>query len=138
MWGWNTNGELGLTKQESKVVATPTLIDFTNDQDENIEVSVKKVQCGNTFTICMTGIFKEKKKKKKKIVISEKNVLQKFTFPTDDGTLWGCGCNKYGQLGQSPEKLSSSPKFVKLDVPLRSESIKDFKCYEWGTVLVTD
>lgn len=109
-WGWNTNGELGLTKQESKVVATPTLVDFTNDQDENIEVSVKKVQCGNTFTICMT----------------------------DDGTLWGCGCNKYGQLGQSPEKLSSSSKFVKLDVPLRSECIKDFKCYEWGTVLVTD
>lgn len=63
MWGWNTNGELGLTKQESKVVATPTLVDFTNDQDENIEVSVKKVQCGNTFTICMTGIFKDKKKR---------------------------------------------------------------------------
>lgn len=84
------------------------------------------------------GYIQRKKKKEKDIVISEKNVLQKFTFPTDDGTLWGCGCNKYGQLGQSPEKLSSSSKFVKLDVPLRSESIKDFRCYEWGTVLVTD
>ena len=74
MWGWNTNGELGLTKQESKVVATPTLIDFTNDQDENIEVSVKKVQCGNTFTICMTGIFKEKKKKKRKRSLFKKKM----------------------------------------------------------------
>lgn len=77
MWGWNTNGELGLTKQESKVVATPTLVDFTNDQDENIEVSVKKVQCGNTFTICMTGIFKEKKKD---IVISEKMHCRNLLF----------------------------------------------------------
>lgn len=109
-WGWNVNGELGLTSQESKVIAVPTLIDFTDDRNESVEISVKKVQCGNTFTICMT----------------------------DDGTLWGCGCNKYGQLGQSPEKLPSSPKFVKLDVPLNTDSIKDFKCSEWGTVLVTD
>lgn len=81
MWGWNTNGELGLTKQESKVVATPTLIDFTNDQDENIEVSVKKVQCGNTFTICMTGIFKEKKKKKEKDRYFRKKCIAEIYFP---------------------------------------------------------
>lgn len=81
MWGWNTNGELGLTKQESKVVATPTLIDFTNDQDENIEVSVKKVQCGNTFTICMTGIFKEKKKKRKRYRYFRKKCIAEIYFP---------------------------------------------------------
>ncbi|OAD56521.1 E3 ubiquitin-protein ligase HERC2 [Eufriesea mexicana] len=109
-WGWDTNGELGLVNQESKVVAVPTSVDFVNDQDEAVEVLVKKVQCGNTFTICMT----------------------------DDDTLWGCGCNKYGQLGQSPDSLLNSPKFVKLDICLSFSVIKDFKCREWGTVIMTD
>ena len=134
-----------MTSQESKVIAVPTLIDFTNDRNESVQVSVKKVQCGNTFTVCMTGTLKKKKKieREKKIFKKrKKDVFQKFTFfsllVTDDGTLWGCGCNKYGQLGQSPEKLPSSPKFTKLDVPLNSDDIKDLKCSEWGTVLVTD
>ncbi|XP_053975337.1 RCC1 domain-containing protein 1-like [Hylaeus volcanicus] len=106
-WGWNTNGELGLPGQASKVVAVPTVVDFTNDRNENVEMSVKKVECGNTFTVCMM----------------------------DDGTLWGCGSNKYGQLGQPREALPNSPKFVKLEVPA---NIKDFKCRDWGTTLVTD
>ncbi|XP_076759449.1 RCC1 domain-containing protein 1 [Xylocopa sonorina] len=109
-WGWNTNGELGLLSQESKVIAVPTLVDFTNEQNETVDLMVKRARCGNTFTICMM----------------------------DDGTLWGCGCNKYGQLGQSPDKLSGSTKFVKLDVPPNLTTVKDFKCLEWGTLLVTD
>ncbi|XP_061941866.1 E3 ISG15--protein ligase Herc6 isoform X3 [Apis cerana] len=109
-WGWNTNGELGLTNQESKVIAVPTLIDFTNDKNESVEIFVEKAQCGNTFTICMTN----------------------------DGTFWGCGCNKYGQLGQSPEKLANSMKFIKLDTSMIPGTIKDFKCREWGTILITN
>ncbi|XP_043265711.1 RCC1 domain-containing protein 1 [Colletes gigas] len=109
-WGWNTNGELGLPTKDCKVVAVPTVVDFTNVQNEKIETLVKKVECGNTFTVCIL----------------------------DDGTLWGCGSNKYGQLGQPREALPSSPKFVKLDVPVISARIKDFKCREWGTMLVTD
>nr|XP_003704761.1 PREDICTED: RCC1 domain-containing protein 1 [Megachile rotundata]XP_012143900.1 PREDICTED: RCC1 domain-containing protein 1 [Megachile rotundata] len=108
-WGWNTNGELGLPNQESKVVAVPTLVDFTDDQNKNVETFVKKVECGNNFTICMM----------------------------DDGTLWGSGCNKYGQLGQLRESLLNTPKFVKLKVPFDLKKIVNFKCREWGTVLIT-
>ncbi|XP_017889843.1 RCC1 domain-containing protein 1-like [Ceratina calcarata] len=108
-WGWNTQGELGLPNRDSKVIAVPSLVDLMNEQDESIEVFVKKVQCGNTFTVCMA----------------------------DDGTLWGCGSNKYGQLGQPRESLSSSSKFVRLTVPLKAETIEDFNCDEWGTVLKT-
>lgn len=132
-WGWDTNGELGLVNRESKVVAVPTLVDFVNDQDEGVEVLVKKVQCGNTFTICMTGMYFLFWK-----AIEGKNIFQDCTFSTDDGTLWGCGCNKYGQLGQSPDNLLNSPKFVKLEVSFDSSAIKDFKCREWGTVITTD
>ncbi|KOC59233.1 E3 ubiquitin-protein ligase HERC2 [Habropoda laboriosa] len=109
-WGWNTKGELGLLSLESKVSAVPTLVHFTDERDETVEILVKKVRCGNTFTVCTT----------------------------DDGTLWGCGCNKYGQLGQPRERLAATSKFVKLDVPVKPTSIRDFKCREWGTVLVTD
>ncbi|XP_034179217.2 RCC1 domain-containing protein 1 isoform X2 [Osmia lignaria lignaria] len=109
-WGWNTNGELGLPNQESKVVAVPTLVDFTDDQNKNAEAFVKKVECGNNFTICMM----------------------------DDGTLWGSGSNKYGQLGEPRDVLPDTPKFVKLKVSLNSERITDFKCREWGTMLITE
>ena len=68
-----------MTNQESKVIAVPTLIDFTNDQNESVEVSVKKVQCGNTFTICITGTLKKKRKKKYSITdIQEKKEIYFF------------------------------------------------------------
>lgn len=50
---------MGLTNQESKVIAVPTLIDFTNDKNESVEIFVEKAQCGNTFTICMTSTLKK-------------------------------------------------------------------------------
>lgn len=55
MWGWNSNGELGIESKDKKVNAVPTLIDFKNDRRENVEINVKKVECGNSFTICLTG-----------------------------------------------------------------------------------
>ncbi|XP_078053487.1 RCC1 domain-containing protein 1 isoform X2 [Augochlora pura] len=108
-WGWNTNGELGLPSMDSKVVAVPTLVDFTDDQNEVVETCVKKVECGNTFTLCRT----------------------------DDGAFWGSGCNKYGQLGQPRETLPSCTKFIKLQIPGAIGSIEDFRCQEWGTLLLT-
>lgn len=56
-WGWNSNGELGIESKDKKVHAIPTLIDFKNDRGEPIEINVKKVECGNSFTICLTGIM---------------------------------------------------------------------------------
>ncbi|KAI4503725.1 hypothetical protein M0802_001128 [Mischocyttarus mexicanus] len=114
-WGWNVNGELGIPNGDTKVAAIPTVINFKNDQEETVDINIKKVQCGNTFTICMTvGLF----------VI-------------DDKSFWGCGSNKYGQLGQSREKLMNSASFVLLDILLDRKNIIDFKCQEWGTMIST-
>ncbi|XP_035739654.1 RCC1 domain-containing protein 1-like isoform X2 [Vespa mandarinia] len=109
-WGWNVNGELGIPNGDTKVVAIPTVINFKNDKEECIDINVKKVQCGNTFTICMM----------------------------DDKSLWGCGSNKYGQLGQSRQKVTSSTIFFKLNIPLDCKNIIDFKCEEWGTTISTE
>ncbi|KAK2588070.1 hypothetical protein KPH14_004135 [Odynerus spinipes] len=110
-WGWNINGELGIPSEDAKVVAIPTVINFEDgEKKEPIEINITKVQCGNTFTICLT----------------------------DDGSLWGCGSNKYGQLGQPREKLVDSKIFFKLDVHSVCKNIKDFKCQEWGTLLSTE
>ncbi|KAL0129864.1 hypothetical protein PUN28_001850 [Cardiocondyla obscurior] len=110
-WGWNSNGELGIENKGRKVYAVPALVDFKNDTGENIEINVKRVECGNSFTICLM----------------------------DDNYFWGCGTNKYGQLGKLPQNLESSYCFVKLDIrPLNLKTITEFKCREWGTAIITD
>ncbi|KYN39490.1 E3 ubiquitin-protein ligase HERC2 [Trachymyrmex septentrionalis] len=111
-WGWNSNGELGIENKDKKVYAVPTIVDFKNDRGENIEINVKKVECGNSFTICLT----------------------------DDGFFWGCGTNKYGQLGKLQRNLENPYNFVKLDIyfSLDSETVKKFKCHEWGTAIITE
>ncbi|KYQ50218.1 E3 ubiquitin-protein ligase HERC2 [Trachymyrmex zeteki] len=111
-WGWNSNGELGIENKDKKVYAIPSLVDFKNDRGENIEINVKKVECGNSFTVCLT----------------------------DDGFFWGCGTNKYGQLGKLQRNLENPYNFVKLDIhfSLNSETVKKFKCHEWGTAIITE
>lgn len=54
-WGWNTSGELGIESKDTKVHAIPTLIDFKDDEGETVDVNVEKVECGNSFTVCLTG-----------------------------------------------------------------------------------
>lgn len=38
-------------------MAVPTLVDFKDDGNENVNVFVKRVECGNTFTVCMMGTY---------------------------------------------------------------------------------
>ncbi|XP_051157356.1 uncharacterized protein LOC127279187 [Leptopilina boulardi] len=111
-WGWNTFGELGLLNSEKQVIPLPTVVDFENEEKIIFETNVKRVQCGNNFTICLLA----------------------------DGTFWGCGSNKFGQLGISIEKLTESKKFIQLDVNeyLDTKFIKDFKCKEWGFCLICE
>lgn len=55
-WGWNTNGQLGITDHQ-KVIALPAIVDFKTE-DGNIENErMTKVACGNDFTICLSGNF---------------------------------------------------------------------------------
>lgn len=51
----------------------------------------------------------------------------------DDQSIWGCGSNKYGQLGQNRLNFLRLEKFVKLEVNLNE--IIDIKCQEWGTII---
>lgn len=54
-WGWNTTGELGFPTDDVKICAAPRVVDFKDEEASDLEVNVKKVECGNNFTICMTG-----------------------------------------------------------------------------------
>lgn len=55
IWGWNSNGELGIDTKEKRVCALPALINFKNHRGEDVEINVKKVECGNSFTVCSAG-----------------------------------------------------------------------------------
>ncbi|XP_063992389.1 probable E3 ubiquitin-protein ligase HERC3 [Diachasmimorpha longicaudata] len=105
-WGWNTNGELGITSDQ-KVIALPAVVDFKTEDGNIVNERVKKVQCGNNFTICLSV----------------------------DGSLWGCGSNKYYQLGQPRADVEVTTKFIKLKTDFGSKKIVDISCREWGTVL---
>ncbi|KAG7189944.1 hypothetical protein KM043_006105 [Ampulex compressa] len=109
-WGWNTCGELGVNEKGTKVIGAPALIDFKDQTGGNVDVRAKKVQCGNNFTVCMM----------------------------EDGSFWGAGSNKYGQLGQPRRNFRNFDTFTKLSIDIGRKPIKDFKCREWGTILVTD
>ncbi|XP_071556273.1 RCC1 domain-containing protein 1 isoform X2 [Temnothorax nylanderi] len=139
-WGWNSNGELGIESKDKKVHAVPTLVDFKNDSGENIEINVKKVECGNSFTICLTGkinLLHTDAKILIKVVFPRRKMT--FVFSSDDGFFWGCGSNKYGQLGKLQWNLENSYNFVKLDIQsLDPKTVKKFKCREWGTAIITE
>ncbi|EFN89544.1 RCC1 domain-containing protein 1 [Harpegnathos saltator] len=110
-WGWNTSGELGTESKDTKVHAVPTLIDLKSNEGEDTEVNVKSVECGNSFTICLS----------------------------DDGSFWGCGNNKYGQLGKLQQDSDNPRGFARLDIgTLDPKTVKRFKCHEWGTAIITE
>ncbi|XP_015127067.1 probable E3 ubiquitin-protein ligase HERC3 [Diachasma alloeum] len=105
-WGWNTNGELGITSDQ-KVIALPTVVDFKTEDGDIVNEHIKKVQCGSNFTICLSV----------------------------DGMLWGSGSNKYCQLGQRRGDVECAKNFIKLKTDFEIKRILDFSCSEWGTVL---
>ncbi|XP_046418742.1 RCC1 domain-containing protein 1-like [Neodiprion fabricii] len=109
-WGWNTEGQMGISDEGTKVYATPKPVDFMDTDGRAFDASVKKAQCGNAFTICMM----------------------------DDNSMWGCGSNKYGQLGMSRDALTNSRTFLKLNTAIDEKEIKNFKCREWGAIIITD
>ncbi|XP_058798079.1 RCC1 domain-containing protein 1 [Phymastichus coffea] len=107
-WGWNNQGQLGQPNIEN-VLAVPTLVDLKDSTQKEIELNVIKAECGSAFTICQT----------------------------DNGNLWGCGSNKYGQLGISRNKLTMSKEFILLEFDDPIGKIVDFKCREWSTFVRT-
>ncbi|XP_011496917.1 PREDICTED: X-linked retinitis pigmentosa GTPase regulator [Ceratosolen solmsi marchali] len=106
-WGWNNQGQLGQPNIEN-IVAVPTIVDFANEIEEK-DYNVTKVECGSTFTICIT----------------------------DTGELWGSGSNKYGQLGLLRKNIFVSKLFIPLNINYCNLPIKDFKCREWSCCIFT-
>lgn len=57
-WGWNSNGQLGLAKNEGdktvSVMATPQLIDINGD-----DLNVFKVAAGTRHTIVLLGSYSQ-------------------------------------------------------------------------------
>lgn len=54
-WGWNGNGQLGLSSQNAasvSVMATPQVVDIQNYSNK-----VLKVSCGNRHTITLLGRY---------------------------------------------------------------------------------
>lgn len=57
-WGWNSNGQLGLAKNEGEasgcvsVMATPHVVDIFE-----CEINVKKISAGNRHTIILLGKY---------------------------------------------------------------------------------
>ncbi|XP_076250887.1 RCC1 domain-containing protein 1, partial [Rhynchophorus ferrugineus] len=49
MWGWNGNGQLGLSSQNISVMATPQVVDIQGYLDKK----VLKVSCGNRHSIAL-------------------------------------------------------------------------------------
>jgi alpha-tubulin suppressor-like RCC1 family protein len=54
----------------------------------------------------------------------------------DDGTVWGCGWNAYGQLGISPEQVPSTWKITRIELPDgNSGTVTGIECGAWSTVV---
>lgn len=123
-WGWNNQGQLGHPDVEN-VVAVPKIVDITDETRGTVEINVKKAQCGSAFTICMTGSLRD-------FIFTLFLFHSKSEYFADTDELWGCGTNKYGQLGLSREIFTTVKKFVTLKLPNVDKSIRDFKCREWG------
>lgn len=138
MWGWNNEGQMGLS-EDQKVVAVPTFVDFRDSDGKIVDLRIVKVQCTSSCTVCLTGrwtvltdFFNTREAK----VAHRLNKFIDF-FYTDDGKLWGCGSNKYGQLGQQTKKLSGRKSFGKMPIDLDGKCVKDIKCRARGTLIVS-
>jgi alpha-tubulin suppressor-like RCC1 family protein len=62
--------------------------------------------------------------------------LNVFVLLTDDGTVWGCGWNAYGQLGAPPEQVKSSWKMRRLELPDGNfGTVMGIECGGWSTAV---
>ena len=111
-WGWNTNGQLGLTKvaqhtfekaseSHQQVYTTPQLIELEDESD-----LVTRVFCGGKHTI----------------------------LKTERNQLFSTGLNKYGQLGLTSE-VKDIGKFT--EMPIRNVTdTTEVSCGYWSTYLI--
>lgn len=61
----------------------------------------------------------------------------------DDGSVWGCGWNAYGQLGKRPSVLLNADEMTRLTLPFSSNSgdngvfkVVGVRCGAWNSALL--
>ncbi|XP_037027133.1 ultraviolet-B receptor UVR8 [Bradysia coprophila] len=138
MWGWNLNGQLGkpvykdvtinyqngrtdmIRHKDVSVFASPEIVDLpkvTNSDDENDDndysldhqLFVERVHCGSRHTV----------------------------IETECNQMFGCGFNRYGQLGVNVEH-NVDQNIVQF-VGISHNVVKPFdvKCGSWCTILIS-
>ncbi|XKL60418.1 hypothetical protein PGB90_007475 [Kerria lacca] len=113
-WGWNNFGQLGflrdknITENENNDRVSVLSEPKVVDWPDKSEVRVKQISCGTKHTVVLL----------------------------DDGLVWGCGCNKYGQINPA----SKQKYFDKMELIPVSDQIDIYKifCISWYTVLYVD
>ncbi|XP_049887835.1 RCC1 domain-containing protein 1-like [Pectinophora gossypiella] len=95
-WGWNDTGQLGIKSEPDnpagvlkteglKSYPLPTVVDFFDSNDKEVNLDVKDIACGSRHS----------------------------TIILEDNSVWSSGCNKYGQLGFPAELLPTVNYFKK-------------------------
>lgn len=114
-WGWNDTGQLGiksepdnqgvLKKEGIGSYPLPTVVDIYDDEENHITLNVKDIACGTRHSAVLL----------------------------EDNSIWASGCNKYGQLGLSPETDPNVKYFKKT---FQWSGDLKIRCGPWCTLLV--
>ena len=97
--GYNGKGELGLGDTTYRSVFTQVTTNINND--------VKQVVCGYYFTFILKN----------------------------DGSLWSCGYNEYGQLGSGTKDYDSHSTFTKVTTNINND-VKQIACGRYHTFIL--
>ncbi|XP_069690185.1 RCC1 domain-containing protein 1 [Periplaneta americana] len=115
-WGWNNSGQLGFPTcaeeqqqcDKSETCSTEAVSILNFPLPVNWDKTIMNVGCGSRHTVVLL----------------------------DDGSVWGCGWNAFGQLGTSPKTMQSCWKMHKLELPSKCVA-QDVLCGAWSTMVFT-
>lgn len=119
-WGWNDTGQLGIRSDQAKLKGLgvlkkdglnsyrlPTVVDFYDEDGNEVELNVTDIACGTRHSAVLL----------------------------EDNTVWTSGCNKYGQLGFSPDDQPVVNYFKR---SFHCGQATQILCAPWATVLSTN
>lgn len=100
-FGWSKDGRLGWGASEDKddIISLAVFLDIN---DQPIEIDAKKVVCGSAHTLVLDG---------KLIAHKSRAHMDLIIFIIDQGHVWSCGSNTYGQLGRTIAENQSDAYF---------------------------
>uniref|UniRef100_A0A1B6LQS4 Uncharacterized protein n=1 Tax=Graphocephala atropunctata TaxID=36148 RepID=A0A1B6LQS4_9HEMI len=103
-WGWNMAGQLGLLNQEPRGKVSVQAVPQVVDWLDQSGVQVSQVACGARHTVVLL----------------------------DDGSVWGCGWNGYGQLALAG--MDSVDHMTRLSA---DGNVQRIVCGPWSTCFIT-